>query len=377
MAMVMAIGLMPATAFAAKPDEGTELTYAAADVYQLDGGESQSKKDGPKYIWEKDGTVYVAFVTQQKKEFSEVRIGDQTLTKFDSDNCKKGDSVTVGEETLAGKGNGECWQVVSFEGSLENLVGDNGKINIAWSTEKGDGGHGGNGVDFAVKGWSTTPDPEETVLNFEVDKDLEKVNGIEADVEEKNGNLYVEKDEDDEDDEDDIIIVKVGDKLTYEIELDNEGAALEGATVVVEDTKFTSDVAIVSVKVGGDSVNESNYTLDKENGTLTIRNVNLAADDEGNDDADEIKIIYTLTVSENDVIELDNYGYRGKTGVVNTASVKYNTNRGEDKDDTEIVPVDKEGTTTDPEKYTVKYEYTGTVPAGAPSVPAEKNMKKA
>ncbi|MDY3926307.1 MAG: hypothetical protein SOZ12_03090, partial [Anaerotignum sp.] len=201
MAMVMAIGLMPATALA-NPDEGTDLTYAAADVYQLDGGESQSKQDAPKYIWEKDDTVYVAFVTQQTKEFSKVRIGDQTLTEFDSENCAKGDSVTVGTKALTGKSSSECWQVVSFEGNLKNLVKD-GEINIAWSTETGNGGHGSNGVDFTVKGWPTTPDPEETVLNFEVDKELEKVNGTKADVEEDDGNLYVEKDDDDEDDKDD------------------------------------------------------------------------------------------------------------------------------------------------------------------------------
>ncbi len=374
MAMVMAIGLMPATAFA-NPDEGTDLTYAAADVYQLDGGESQSKQDAPKYIWEEDSTVYVAFVTQQTKVFSMVRIGNQTLTEFDSENCAKGDSVTVGEETLAGKGNGECWQVVSFEGNLKNLVKD-GEINIAWSTETGNGGHGSNGVDFTVKGWPTTPDPEETVLNFEVDKELEKVNGTKADVEEDDGNLYVEKDDDDEDDKDDIIIVKVGDKLTYEIELDNEGDALVGATVVVVDTKFKSNVAIDSVKVGGDSVDDyTDYTLDRENGTLTIENVNLAADDQ-DDDEDEIKIIYTLTVSENDVIELDNYGYRGKTGVVNTASVQDNTNSDDDKVDTEIVPVDKGGTTSDPDTYTVTYKYTGTAPADAPAVPVAKEYAK-
>ncbi|MCI5678542.1 MAG: S-layer homology domain-containing protein, partial [Bacteroidales bacterium] len=383
MAMVMAIGLMPATALA-NPDEGTDLTYAAADVYQLDGGESQSKQDAPKYIWEKDDTVYVAFVTQQTKEFSKVRIGDQTLTEFDSENCAKGDSVTVGTKALTGKSSSECWQVVSFEGNLKNLVKD-GEINIAWSTETGNGGHGSNGVDFTVKGWPTTPDPEETVLNFEVDKELEKVNGTKADVEEDDGNLYVEKDDDDEDDKDDkddkddIIIVKVGDKLTYEIELDNEGDALVGATVVVVDTKFKSNVAIDSVKVGGDSVDDyTDYTLDRENGTLTIRNVNLAADDQDDqdDDEDEIKIIYTLTVSENDVIELDNYGYRGKTGVVNTASVKDNTNSDKDKDDTEIVPVEKEEPNPEPDTYTVTYKYTGTAPADAPAVPVAKEYAK-
>ena len=170
MAMVMAIGLMPATAFAATDDEGNLSITGVDSVYELkDGGLSTSELDGPKYIGQRGGQFFIAFVTQHTRIFDTITFNNDDnpseIKGIDSSDkkCKLTIESTNPEDIKVKdvpSGQSEKWQVVWFNGKLEDKV-ENGKIAISWKMQNG-GGHDGVGNPFTVEGWPAPEEPEDS-----------------------------------------------------------------------------------------------------------------------------------------------------------------------------------------------------------------------
>ena len=175
MAMVMAIGLMPATAFAA---DG--LSYSAdSEVYKVECETSKSGHTKSVYFWqaknaEKDD-VYLALITQQ----TEANDAKATLKGAGID-CtgefvdQTSEQVIVNGKALTNdtlKGS-DVWGVYKFAGLTLQQIAASG-VKFGYDT---------NPNTSAVTGHDI---PEQGItipgitLNFEVDKDLEmvRVNG--------------------------------------------------------------------------------------------------------------------------------------------------------------------------------------------------------
>ena len=148
--------------------------------------------------------------------------------------------------------------------------------------------------------------------NFAVAKALTKVDNTEV-KEIKDNKVYDKNDKE--------VAIAKDSVLTYEVTLTNEGDALTNDTVVVNDSKFTSD-NVSSTSVTVDGTETSTYTVDKTAGTLTINNVTLGT-------SEKIIVTYTYTVTEADVTA-------GK--VENAASVENNTNPTDPKPEV-VVPI--------------------------------------
>ncbi|MGN0134676.1 MAG: InlB B-repeat-containing protein, partial [Anaerotignum sp.] len=174
-------------------------------------------------------------------------------------------------------------------------------------------------VDVPVDNGGTTTDPD-NVLNFSVDKELEKVGETQVHIEYENGKYCVK------DESGNIIKVEADDVLTYKIVLTSY-EALNDAEVVVVDAKITDEDQITSVTVDEDDEFDS-YSV--SNGEVTLTDVDLEANE-------EIVIEYTYTVTEDDADAGE---------VVNRVYVDQNTRNEDDTVDDTVdevtVPVDKE-----------------------------------
>lgn len=172
MAMVMAIGLMPATALA------KEFDYTSTSkVFELSELSSTNKQIKPKYIWENDEIIYVAFSIDhngnsgKQVDVAQIGEGNDSISTNENgiDTYDKERSVTISNEdnqlkVLPGEDK-SFWQVASFEKGNKDLEDyitqkdDNFKIAIHWS----EGSTGADGFEdggyAVVNDWSTTPDP--------------------------------------------------------------------------------------------------------------------------------------------------------------------------------------------------------------------------
>ena len=169
--LVMMIGLMPATALAEINGDGNLVFSSNIEAYEMKKvGTSQSGQDGPQYIWEESGRIYMAFLTNHSKNFEEIKINGESIYDENSEVKKSSQNgtLTVGSYRDLPSGTSTCWQVVHFSGTLKDLLKTE-KVNVFWDV--GAGGHDGStdgGVDFEVPEFPV--EPETYIVTYQYDE---------------------------------------------------------------------------------------------------------------------------------------------------------------------------------------------------------------
>lgn len=163
MALVMLLSLAPVGALAAKNDAQWDM----ADTFEIQGdvthyalsGESHNNFTEARYIWEKDNTVYLAFIISYGQG------NDKPILSATASN----NELNVGTRLYANLKFGENneipatgkkvsrWQIATYEGSIQRLLNTGNTLTI--SADTGAGGYDLDRVEYTVKDYPIPGEP--------------------------------------------------------------------------------------------------------------------------------------------------------------------------------------------------------------------------
>ena len=167
MALVMLLSLAPVGALAAKGGNDNE-SYVMQDTFNIEGnvtyyelsGQSTNNFTEARYIWENDGSVYLAFIVSygqgNNKPILSATASTENLTVGDTlyNYLQFGSSSSI---LATGKGEENArWQIATYEGSIQDLLNTGNTLTI--STQHQGNGYNLNGVEYTVEDY---PDPSE------------------------------------------------------------------------------------------------------------------------------------------------------------------------------------------------------------------------
>ena len=164
MALVMLLSLAPVGALAAKGGNDNE-SYVTQDTFNIKGnvtyyalsGESPNNFTEARYIWEKDNTVYLAFIISygqgndkpiQSATASTKQLNVGTILYT---NLKFGSEDPI--SATGKKGEYARWQIATYEGSIQSLLNTGNTLTIYADT--GAGGYNLKNVSYTVENYST------------------------------------------------------------------------------------------------------------------------------------------------------------------------------------------------------------------------------
>ena len=166
MALVMLLSLAPVGALAAKGSNDNE-SYDTQDTFNIEGvetyyplsGESNNNFTEARYIWEKDNTVYLAFIISYGQG------NDKPILSATASN----NELNVGTILYANLKFGENneipatgkkvsrWQIATCEGSIQSLLNTGNTLTI--SADTGAGGYDLDRVEYTVKDYPIPGEP--------------------------------------------------------------------------------------------------------------------------------------------------------------------------------------------------------------------------